>query len=104
VLSALSPYRGTGRVLETLFPVTISSSGHLLPYTVSFYPRDSTLLAIALCLFATSTCRCFVETSGRIELAFGTEVAFDLSHTCIEIQVGLSTKKSTSLWIILPEL
>jgi len=34
----------------------------------------------SVCLFVTM-CRCSIETSGRIELAFGTEVSFSLSYT-----------------------
>jgi len=48
-------------------------------------PRDAVLCAISLCLSVcpSVTSRCCIETAGQIELAFGMEASFPLSHAVI---------------------
>jgi len=48
------------------------------------------MLAMDLCLSASVTSRCCIETAERIRLVFGMEASFDLLYTLLkEIQVAL---------------
>jgi len=70
-------------VRECRFRYTAFTGAACRPFQVSFQPRDAMLarymLSPCVCLSVCHRPVC-IETTARIELGFGTEASFDLSH------------------------
>ena len=68
-----------------------------------FYPHDATFSAAIAVLFVCTLClsarsRCSIETTGRIELVFGTKASLSYRIHCrFAVKIGYLQGKSTSL-------
>jgi len=59
-------------------------------------------MALCLCLSASVTSHCSIETGERIELVWGMGASFHLSYTVLKGNSGISSNKGTPLWNFVP--
>ena len=73
---------------------------------ITFYRATLCFRGICYCLLCLSVRLSVtnggIETTGRIELIFGTEASFHLSHTVVQGKLGISKNYGTFLWNFVP--
>ena len=72
-----------------------------MPVNIFTARRDAiAIFAVVMCLSVRPSVksRYSIETTGRIELVFGTKASFHLSYTVLWGNSGISTNKGTCLW------